>query len=486
MKRPGQVLLISCYELGHQPLGLALPAAFLQRAGYLPDLLDLAVQKMDFEKIKKARFIGISVPMHTALRIGKEVAVRIREVNPGCHISFYGLYASLNGAALLKGEADSVIGGEYEGPLLALIECLAQGDTPTLPGVHTRNQSAEPHLAHLPFPTPNREGLPPLTQYAHLIEGSRERQVGYVEASRGCRHLCRHCPIPPVYGGRFFVFPKERVLDDIANLAALGATHITFGDPDFLNGPTHSLRIARSLHKRFPILTFDFTAKVEHLLQYQNLLREFSELGCIFIVSAVESMSDLILKQLVKQHSRADIIRVFQILKEIGIALRPSLVPFTPWTTLADLTDLFETIENEGMIAHVDPVQYTIRLLIPPGSLLLPEPTMASALGPLDPLAFTYSWTHEDPRIDALQKRFSEEVEQGLENEKAPEAIFYQLKEYADAARERRDPRRIETRATTETHVVPRLSEPWFCCAEPTANQISSVRTLNLRGLDRS
>ncbi len=477
MKSKGRILLISCYELGHQPLGIALPAAFLERAGYLPDTLDLAVQQMDTGKIARARFIGISVPMHTALRIGKEVAARIREINPSCHISFYGLYASLNGEALLEKEADSVIGGEYEDPLLALVESLAQGERPLISGVHTRNHPSAPHLGHQLLPAPSRANLPPLSQYAHLIEGKTKRQVGYVEASRGCRHLCRHCPIPPVYGGRFFIFPLEGVLNDIANLVALGATHITFGDPDFLNGPSHSLRILRALHNRFPQLSFDFTAKVEHLIRYQSHLTEFADLGCIFIVSAVESMSDVILEHLVKQHSRADVIHVFQLLKQAGIALRPSLMPFTPWTTLEDLCDLFETIEKEDMIEHVDPVQYTIRLLVPPGSLLLPETAMAPALGPLDASVFTYRWTHPNPQIDALQNRFSQEVEQGLEKETSAKTIFYQLKEYADAARASRSPRKIKIQVSDKNKAVPRLSEPWFCCAEPRANQISSIRT---------
>ena len=33
------------------------------------------------------------------------------------------------------------------------------------------------------------------------------------------------------------------MLADIARLVAIGARHITLGDPDFLNGVRHSLRI---------------------------------------------------------------------------------------------------------------------------------------------------------------------------------------------------------------------------------------------------
>ncbi len=121
---------------------------------------------------------------------------------------------------------------------------------------------------------------------------ARAELPGYVEASRGCLHLCTHCPIPPVYGGRFFVLPQEVVLEDIRRQVAAGATHITFGDPDFLNGPKHSLRVVRAMHEEFPSLTFDFTAKVEHLLNRGEDLPEFAAAGCLFIITAVESLSD--------------------------------------------------------------------------------------------------------------------------------------------------------------------------------------------------
>ena len=75
--------------------------------------------------LQQARVVGISVPMHTALSLGCQVAERIRHTNPNAHICFYGLYASLNVEYLLKHLADSVIGGEYETPLVNLLDQLA-------------------------------------------------------------------------------------------------------------------------------------------------------------------------------------------------------------------------------------------------------------------------------------------------------------------------------------------------------------------------
>ncbi|MFQ5543492.1 MAG: CUAEP/CCAEP-tail radical SAM (seleno)protein [Nitrospiria bacterium] len=481
LKTKGEILFISCYELGHQPLGLAYPIAFLERAGFQSEAIDLSVQKLDMEQVRRARFIGISVPMHTALRIGTEVAFRIRESNPSCHISFYGLYASLNADTLLEGVADSVIGGEYEIPLLSLVQALASKkenmveEEILINGVSTKRQSARPFMSHLPFPVPSRSLLPPLSNYAHLEEKGLKREAAYVEASRGCRYHCTHCPIPPVYDGRFFIIPEKVVMSDRAQIVEIGATHITFGDPDFLNGPVHSLRVVRSLHKAFPDLTFDFTAKVEHLLRYQTLLPEFSSMGCLFIISAIESLNDAVLRHLAKGHTRADAIQAIHLTQNAGIALRPSLVPFTPWTTLEDLVDLFQVIEAEGMIGHVDPVQYSIRLLIPPGSLLLSANT-GSCLGPLDAPGFTYRWTHPDPRIDQIQRLFLKEIEIGMQEGKEPEILFYQLKEMIQAVLENRDAVQIEKKLQKNQYRAPRLTESWFCCSEPMDSQLSCLQ----------
>src|SRR5688500_14513881 len=114
MKAPGAILLVACYELGHQPLAVAWPAAFLEQRGYAPAVLDVSVEPFDAERARRARLVAISVPMHTALRLGVGVARRVREVNPDSHICFYGLYATLNADYLLAHGADTVLAGELE------------------------------------------------------------------------------------------------------------------------------------------------------------------------------------------------------------------------------------------------------------------------------------------------------------------------------------------------------------------------------------
>jgi radical SAM superfamily enzyme YgiQ (UPF0313 family) len=462
LRSPASILIVSCYELGHQPLGAALPLAFLQRAGFTPDVLDIAVQDFDEAKVAQAGLVAISVPMHTALRLGVRVAQRVRQLNPAAAVCFYGLYAALNADYLLEHGGDYCIGGECETPLVALAEALDAGRTGAgrpVEGVYQRGQAAQPFLRRLPFPLPVRTPLPPLEKYARLEHKSERRVVGYVEASRGCLHLCTHCPIPPVYDGRFFVIPEDVVLEDIRRHVGAGATHITFGDPDFLNGPGHSLKIVRALHAEFPELTFDFTAKIEHVLKQPRAFPELGASGCLFMVSAVESLSDRVLTVLEKNHTRADVEKALKIVHTAGIALRPTWVAFTPWTTLEDYLEVLEFIETNGLIDHVDPVQYTIRLLVPPGSYLVDRPAMQPYLGPLDQAAFSYHWDHPDPRMDRLQKAVSKLVEADATAGADPADTFYRVLDLAAG----RKPSGALHRLPRDRMRAPRLSEPWFC-----------------------
>jgi radical SAM superfamily enzyme YgiQ (UPF0313 family) len=455
MKAPGAILLVACYELGHQPLAVAWPVAFLEQHGYAPDVMDVAVEPFDAAKVARARLVAISVPMHTAIRLGVGIAERVRKVNPGCHVCFYGLYAALNADWLLATCADSVLAGELEPELVALAGRLERGEP-------ARGASA-PHLARLAFPVPGRSRLPSLEKYAHLERDGRLELTGYVEGSRGCKHRCRHCPIPPVYGGRFFVVPRDVVLADVRQLVAAGARHVTFGDPDFLNGPGHALALARALHAEFPDLTFDVTAKVEHLLRHRRLLPELAALGCAFVVSAVESLSDTVLRHLAKGHTRADFVAVLGLMRDAGLVLRPTWVAFTPWTTLDDYQEMLDFVARERLVDHIDPVQYSIRLLVPPGSLLLESAAMRPHLGELVQDAFYYRWTHPDPRMDGLHGAVGAAVADGADRQEDAELTFARIVELAGGAAGRSPAPPISITPETGRRRPPRLTEPWFC-----------------------
>jgi len=461
MRGEGEILLVSCYELGHAPHGPALAAAFLRRAGYAPALLDLAVEAIDPAVVSAARVIAVSVPMHTALRLALDALPSLRELAPGAAFGFFGHYAVLHARALTELGAAFTLGGELEEDLVAAVrelEARRSSADPASDAPPAAGSAPRVSLVRLRFPLPERAALP-LRRYAHLIEADGgERVAGYTEASRGCLDTCRHCPVPAVYRGRFFVVDRETVLADVAAQVEAGARHITFGDPDFLNGPGHALAIARELHRRFPGVSFDMTAQVVHLLRQRDHLGELVDLGCAFATTAVESLSDRVLAALAKRHRRADVERVLDLCDAAGLALRPTFVPFTPWTRMADLVELVEFIADRDLVDRVAPVQLSIRLLVPPGSLLL-EAHGREAFGPLEPAALGHAWVHPDARVDDVQRRLAALVDRDAGAGRDPAATMGAIRRTVREAAGLPAPGAPLRPGRTSA----RLSEPWFC-----------------------
>jgi radical SAM superfamily enzyme YgiQ (UPF0313 family) len=445
-----RVLLISTYELGRQPFGLASPAAWLRNAGAEVACLDLARQSLDEEALRTADAVAFYLPMHTATRLAIPIIRRTREINPAAHLCAYGLYAPVNAEFLRKLGVRTLAGGEFEEALLSLVRA---GPAPLI------------SLARQRFQVPDRSGLPPLEKYAQLVlPGGARRTVGYTEASRGCKHLCRHCPVVPVYQGHFRIVPRDIVMEDIRRQVAAGAQHITFGDPDFFNGIGHAVELVRELHSEFPQLTYDATIKVEHLLQHYRHLPLLRETGCAFVVSAVESVDDYVLQHILeKGHTRADFVRVASMFRELGLVLAPTFVPFHPWMTLEGYADLLATIANLDLIEHVSPVQLTIRLLVPAGSRLLELPEARTAFGDFDEGALSYRWVHEDPRVDKLQRDLETTVARAVTAKEDRRTIFRRAWEMTHRALEMPTGRLPDVPPGRPRVTIPYLTEPWYC-----------------------
>ena len=472
-----QTVLISTYEMGRQPFGLASPAAWLRAAGAHVTCIDASRQRLPQDAVRAAGLIAFYVPMHTATRLALSLLPIVREMNPRARICFYGLYAPVNETYLRSLGVDYILGGEFEERLAAIVAAIspksADRSLPANDGVSSSNRGAETQasisLARQEFRVPDRAGLPPLDQYARLLLPDGEsRVVGYTEASRGCKHLCRHCPIVPVYNGVFRIVDRDIVLEDIRRQVAVGAQHITFGDPDFFNGIGHAIPLVEALHREFPHITYDATIKIEHLLKHSDCLTKLRDTGCLFVTSAVESIDDAVLEKLAKNHTRADFLRVVARFREIGLALAPTFVAFTPWTTLDNYCELLEIIRAENLIDHVAPIQLAIRLLIPAGSRLFELPDIQQIVEPFDQQKLVYPWKHPDARVDALCERLQEIVHSG-EKMKLPRArIFQNMEAAAYDALGRRAGNEAEVPSRTmpvlaSRAAIPYLNEPWYC-----------------------
>ena len=440
-----RVVLISTYDLGHQPFGLASPAAWLRADGHEITTADLTRESFPLDAIRAADWVAFYLPMHTAARLALPKIGIARELNPKARICCYGLYAPLNDAVLRDAGGAHIIGGEFEKALADLISGRAEAAFSVV-------------LDRLIFRTPDRAGLPALDRYAKLVSSvdrsrAETRIAGYTEASRGCKHLCRHCPIVPVYNGRFRIVQREVVLADVRSQAAAGAQHITFGDPDFFNGPAHAIAIVNALHEEFPNLTYDVTIKVGHLLRHRDLLPILARTGCLFVTSAVESLDDAVLMRLAKGHTGADFLEALQLTRASGLNLAPTFVAFTPWTTREAYLDLLRTIRDLDLIGSVAPIQLAIRLLIPAGSKLLELEDLA--VGPFDREALSYRWKHPDPEMDRLcsdlMKLIRDSDRRRLSRSETFEAIWTRVFE------------RPPDFHLTDRSAIPYLTEPWYC-----------------------
>jgi radical SAM superfamily enzyme YgiQ (UPF0313 family) len=466
-------VLISTYELGRQPFGLVSPAAWLRAGGHEVACLDLSREALDEAAIRTADLIAFYVPMHTATRLAAGLIAQVREMNPHAHMCFYGLYAPVNEEYLRGLGVGTILGGEFEEGLVSLAERVQQGGGNQNCGV----VQPEPviSLARQKFLVPDRAGMPELAKYARVVmPGGEQRIAGSTEATRGCKHLCRHCPIVPVYNGAFRVVEREVVLADIRQQVAAGARHITFGDPDFFNGPAHALSIVEAMHRKFPYLSYDVTIKIEHLLKHDAHLATLRETGCLFVISAVESVDDFVLEKFDKGHTRADFHAVAAHFRELGMTLLPTFVPFTPWTTLDSYNDLLDVIAQHELCENVAPIQLAIRLLIPAGSRLLELPEVRAMVEPFDSAALIFPWKHEDARVDALCREISELVQRGEKLKLSRTQIFSHIRRAARAAAGNSELPGLPILQTKSTP-VPFLDEPWYCCAEPMNDQFVAI-----------
>jgi radical SAM superfamily enzyme YgiQ (UPF0313 family) len=459
MKVRMNVLLISTYELGRQSFSVASAAAMLKREGATVSTQDLAIERLDADLVATAEIVCFSVPMHTATRIAVRLAERVKSLNPDAHLCFFGLYAPVNEALLRRIGAGTVLGGEFESGMVSMYRRLTK-ERPNA-------KQSEPviSLERQEFLVPDRSGLPPLGKYATLtLPDGSVKTVGYTEATRGCKHLCRHCPVVPVYGGTFRAVPRDIVLQDIEQQVRAGTQHITFGDPDFFNGPGHALRIVEAMHEAWPHLTYDATIKIEHLVRRLDLIPRLRDTGCILVTSAVEAVDDAILEILDKQHTRAEFELVVQTFRKHGLALNPTFVTFTPWTSLCRYRELLEVIAELELVESVTPIQYAIRLLIPYGSRLLELPETRRFIGDFDPVALVYPWTHPDPAMDRLHETVLAIVERAQGLGESRRQIFDRIwNATQEAMGEQVPPPRTFLQNGFGMPSVPALSEPWYC-----------------------
>lgn len=404
-----QIVVTSIFEGGYQPVTALSAFTALRDGGHEARFFDLYVEGEEgLERHADADVFALSVPLFDALTAVPRVVDRIRTLRPDARIVFFGQYATIN-ARLLAGErGDYAVLGEWERPLVGLADLLSGRPGATPQGIA---DAAMVRDGALPPPfrsrdhirVPDRKAAPSLRKYPqpHLDKLlGRPTVVGGLETTRGCHHKCTYCSVYAAYDGKVILSAEEVALRDAANLVEQGMEHLTFIDADFFNARRHAMSVLRRLHSEFPSLTFDFTTRVDHILENIDLMEEMAGLNVRVVTSALEFPSQRVLDEVFKEMTVPMIEEAIAVTRKAGITLNPTFIMFNPWVGLEDIALFHDFVARNGLEELIDPVQYETRLHLYKGSPLLRSPSIQALK--LTEREFHYDWEHPDPRVDEL------------------------------------------------------------------------------------
>ena len=433
-----RVLLVSTYELGAQPLGLAWPAAELTRAGHEVRSVDLAVEPWPAADVGWAEAVAFSVPMHTALRLALAAIDRLRARAPACRSPSTACTPRWRPQPAPLARATSRSPARPAPPSRAGWRGTARWVAPRWPSTSGGHGPQAWTVSCSRVGAPRSRGLPPLSRHGRRRAARRD--------GRGEPGL--QPPLPALPGPRRLqraVAPvgAEAVLADVDGLVAAGAGHVRFADPDFLNRPAHALRVAVGPPRPAPRRHVRRDDKVLRVPAAPPRRRRRTR-------GPRDRSSRLGLR--VDERHRAGPAgqgphggrrRPCRRRAARGGRRDPApLLPFTPWTCRQDLVDIVDFVAAFDLVANVDPVQYSIRLLIPPGSLLLEadDPVLAGRLQEFDAALLGYRWSAEDPLLDELQAELAALTERAAETAEPAAATYAAVRALVFARLGRRDP----------------------------------------------
>ena len=462
VKEPGAILLVSCYELGHQPLAVALPRGVPRARGLRAGRDGRLRRALRRRAASAARsWSSISVPMHTALRLG----VARRRASPGGQPGLPSLLRAVRARstpttcwpAPPTRHRRRVRGGPGRPGRGARA---SRPDTPRW----RHGAARSPLLAKLQLPA--AEPRRPAVAQEVRASGARRSSWSSSATSRRAAAACTCAALPhPARLRRALLHrPARGRPRGLRQQVAAGATHVTFGDPDFLNGPGHALAVARALHAEFPRLTFDFTAKVEHLLATARSCPSWAELGCV-----VHDLGRRVAERHgadapgegphAGRHRRA-VVRLVRGGRDRAAAHLGRVHPVDDARRLPRDARLHRGRTRSSTTS----TRFSTRsgCWCRPARYLLEQRRHAPDLGDAGPGVFNYRWTHPDPRMDALQRggRAAGRAGRGRAA-RTPAATFQRVRRLADEAAGA-SPRPLRAPGPRPER-PPRLTEPWFC-----------------------
>ncbi|MFG3702249.1 RCCLKC-tail radical SAM protein [Micromonospora sp. NPDC047620] len=402
-----RIMVVSSFEAEIQPLASAFAAAAMREHGAHVIGWD-AHQFPDLRPRDDVDMILLSVQQFEGLHRGVDLARALRAEHPGAPIVAFGQYAQMNSSAFLE-TVNAVVFDEPERIAPQLCAAAAK-ETPLteVPALRTRHAIApRPPRRRIGTTAPARDLFPSVVHYPahHTPYGL----MGNIEVSRGCHHKCTYCSVYGAYDGGVAAYELDTVLADARRLAEEGIRHFLFIDAEFFNSRTLGIEAIRRIGAEFPGSTFEFTTRVDHILDYTELLEELVSLGLRRVTSALEFPSDRILRIFDKgidvAHMRAAIAEAAR----IGFELNPTFIPFTPWIRYEELLTFEDFLVETGLARVVEPTALQTRLLLFKGSPLLASPWVQDV--PTVDRGFHLDWTHPDRRVEELWRQRRSEAE---------------------------------------------------------------------------
>jgi radical SAM superfamily enzyme YgiQ (UPF0313 family) len=407
------IALVSTYEGGMQPLGLATAAAHLLSAGHHVKCCDSFIAAPSLEDLCHQDLVAFSIPLFESVEPAINLFSQTRQLRANLPIVFYGTYAMLNREALLAKGADGVILGDWEGVLVDVAAHISDGIglDESITGLATCRGLAAPVYLRRGHMVPERSVLPALSNYSYSEAVKRIGSgvvVGNVETARGCRFSCSYCSVFAASKQTVTVFPESVVLADIAQVAKLGATHVCFADAEFLNAPAHALRIVSQMHEAFPDMTFDFTTRADLIAEDPGRIDQIVSCGGKFVTTAFEFPKQEVLNAINKQFTVKTLKRALEVCRTAGLGINPTFLLFNPWISFEDLESFSQFLLENNLENEVDPIQLQTRLWLYKGSPLLRSPEVQSKIESEN--QFNYEWRHSDPDVEQVFKIVTSDV----------------------------------------------------------------------------
>lgn len=358
------------------PLGLAYVDASLRRQGFETRRLDLCFTKSAGDEAAAAvrefapDCIGLSIRNVDNLTYGacarylpgaKAVVEACRRATSAPIVVGGPGFSAIPLPMLRYLELDTGVVGEGE---VAFPTWLRQGGAGPVPGVVSLRQGtpaegAAPSrigdLDALPFPTRDRALL---RRYASAGGAAN------VQTKRGCSFQCVYCNYPRLEGCAVRMRSPQNVVDELAELAALGVREFHFVDSVFTHPTAHAIAICEEILRRR--LRVSWTCGANPISLTAELAQLMARAGCAGVELGIDAANDPMLAAMQKGFGFDQVVRCDQACHEAKLPVMFHLILGGPGETPESVEETIAAMRR----LHPRAITYSYGLRVFPGTPL--------------------------------------------------------------------------------------------------------------------